>query len=82
MFRAMLSHHARLQARSAADGLLDAVRTAGVVLAVLAIIGERPTSFWVVTALVFAPQLFGLAVFGLALYWRRRARRIVDREVR
>lgn len=80
--KAMIQHHLRLQAQAAADGLLECLRTAGVVLVVLDITGTRDTSLTLALTLLAAPQLFGLAVFVFAMSFRGYVRRRVDREVR
>lgn len=81
-FRMMLRHHLELQAKSAADGVLECLRTAGVVLLVMDLAGVHATSFWLVGVLVSAPQLFGLGVLVAVLSWRRYVRWRVAREVR
>lgn len=71
MVRGIWMHHLELQAKAAADGLLEALRTAGVVLFVMDVVGVRDASWTVVALLLAAPQLFGLALL-LAIFARRR----------
>ena len=81
-FRMVLRHHLALQARAAADGVLDCLRIAGVVLLVMDVVGVHATRFWLVGVLLAAPQLFGSAVLVGVLAWRRYVRWSVARAVR
>lgn len=56
-----------LEARAGFAGLQEALRTAGVVLAVLRIVDLHDASWWLINALVFAPVLSNLAILGAVL---------------
>jgi hypothetical protein len=59
-----------LQALALRDGALEALRTAGVVLAVLWIVGEPHASMAAVLALIYSPQLYGLVSLAAQLAHR------------
>ena len=80
--RNVIHHHLRLQLKSTADGVLECLRIAGVVLVVIDLAGLFDASFTLAFTLVFAPQLFGTGVLVSLLAWRRWVRWRVSRAVR
>lgn len=63
---AMIGHRVGVELRAALVSLQEALRTAGVVLAVLLVVGVHQAPVWLICALFFAPLLSNGAVLALA----------------
>ena len=71
---AMIRERAGLELRAAWASTQEALRTAGVVLAVLLVVDVYRAPLWVICALFFAPLVCNGAVLLLALLLARRRR--------
>lgn len=71
---ARIRERAGVELRAALESIQEALRTAGVVLAVLWVVGVHRAPVWLICALFFAPLVMNGAVLALAsvLALRRR----------
>ena len=63
---AMIGHRVGVELRAAVVAIQEGLRTAGVVLAVLLVVGVYRAPMWAICALFFAPLLMNGAVLAVA----------------
>lgn len=78
----VLTHAAHMQVAALLWAVIDVVRTAGVVLLVLALQDMTPVPVWVAVVMSFAPNLFGFAAVAVNYTRHRYVAWRVAREVR
>lgn len=78
----VLTHSVQVQLAALVAALMDLVRTAGVVLLVLALQDMTPVPVWAGVAMSFAPNLFGFLAVAVNYARHRYVTWRVAREVR
>lgn len=78
----VVTHAIQMQLAALVWAVMDLVRTAGVVLLVLALQDMTPAPVWVAVVMSFAPNLFGFAAVAVNYTRHRYVAWRVAREVR